>query len=85
VQLHLVVVRESPHEAARRNSKSSLMEQGEAHHIARRRSRHLLITRRKPLELWVVGAGVEQTSVISASKSSSVMEEMGHGSRGGKR
>jgi hypothetical protein len=69
VQLHPIVVRECPHEATRWHSEPSLMERGEAHHIARGRSWLLLIARRIPLGLRAVGAGAE---------------EIGHGSRGGR-
>jgi hypothetical protein len=82
VQHHPIVVRKSQDEAARRNSKPPLMKRGEAHHISCERIRHLLIARREPLGLWAVGAGRSRPASTNTSKSSSVMEEMGHGSRG---
>jgi hypothetical protein len=56
-------MRKSPHEETHRNSKPPFMEQSEAHHIAHGQSQHLLVARRKPLELRAGGAGVEQTDV----------------------
>jgi hypothetical protein len=83
VQLHPVVVRERPHEAARLYSKPSLMEQGEAHHIACGRSWLLLVARCIPLRLRAVEAGRSRPMSTSASKSSSVTEDICHGSREG--
>jgi hypothetical protein len=64
-------VREHPHEATRRHSKPPLMERGEAHHVARGWRWFVLVARRIPFGLST-----------SASKSSLVIEEMGHGLRG---
>jgi hypothetical protein len=51
VKLHPVVVRERPHEAARRHPKPPLMKRGEADHVPRRRSRVGLAPGGQPLRL----------------------------------
>jgi hypothetical protein len=63
VELHPIVVRERPHEVAHRHSKPPLMEGGEAHHIARRRSRLLLVAWHNPLWPLPAGARAEQPDV----------------------
>jgi hypothetical protein len=83
VQLHPVVVREHPHEAARLYSEPLLMEQGEAHHTTHWRSWILLIARCIPLRLRAMEAGRSRPVSTSASKSSSVTKGICHGSRGG--
>jgi hypothetical protein len=82
VQLHPVVVQQRQHEAACWNSKSPLMERGEGHHIARERRWHLLVAYHSGYGLWEQGQS--RPTSTNTSKSSSVMEEMGHGSRGGR-
>jgi hypothetical protein len=59
VQLHHVVVRQGPHEAARRNPEALFMEQGETNDVVRGRIRHLLVVRRDPLGLRAGGSGLE--------------------------
>jgi hypothetical protein len=61
VKLHPVVVRERPHEAARRHPKPPLMKRGEADHIPRRRSRVGLASEGQPLRLRPAGERTEQT------------------------
>jgi hypothetical protein len=61
VKLHPAVVRERPHEAARRHPKPPLMKRGEADHIPRRRSRVGLAPGGQPLRLWPAGERTEQT------------------------
>jgi hypothetical protein len=61
MQLHPVVVRERPHEAARRHTKPPLMEGGETDHVPRRRSRVSLAPGGQPLRLRPVGERTEQT------------------------
>jgi hypothetical protein len=61
VKLHPVVVRERPHEAARRHPKPPLMKRGEANHIPQRRSRVGLAPRGQPLRLRPAGERTEQT------------------------
>jgi hypothetical protein len=84
VQLHPVVVRERLHEMTRRQSEPSLMERGEAHHVAPDgasscSSPGVYHSGRGPWE-----QGRSRPASTSASKSSSVIEEKGHGSRGGR-
>jgi hypothetical protein len=61
MQLHLVVVQERPHEAARWHSKPPLMEGDETDHIPRRWSRVGLARRGHPLWLRPNGEGMKQT------------------------
>jgi hypothetical protein len=61
VKLHPVVVRERPHEAARRHPKPPLMKRGEADHVPRRRSQVDLAPGGQPLRLWPAGERMEQT------------------------
>jgi hypothetical protein len=61
VKLHPVVMRERPHEAARRHRKPPLMEGGETDHVSRRRSRFGLAPGGQPLRLWPAGEKTEQT------------------------
>lgn len=63
VELHPVVMGEQPHEAACGHPEPSLMEGGEADHVARRRGRLLLVSRCKPLRVHFVGMGAEQSSI----------------------
>jgi hypothetical protein len=63
VQLHLVVVRQGSHEAARRNPKAPFMERGEANDLASERIRHLLIVRRDPLGLQADSSMSEQVGI----------------------
>jgi hypothetical protein len=83
MQLHSVVVRERPHEAARRHPKPPLMEGGETDHVPRRRSRVGLAPRGQPLRLRPTEERMEQTIGNKASRSSTITVEKGHGSRGG--
>jgi hypothetical protein len=61
VKLHPVVMRERPHEAARRHPKPLLMEGGETDHVSRRWSRFGLAPGGQPLRLWPAGERTEQT------------------------
>jgi hypothetical protein len=61
VKLHPVVVRERPHEAARRHPKPLLMKRGEADHVPRRRSRVGLAPEGQPFRLRPIGERMEQT------------------------
>jgi hypothetical protein len=61
VKLHPVVVRERPHEAARRHPKPPLMKRGEADHVPRRRSQVGLAPGGQPLRLRPAGERTEQT------------------------
>jgi hypothetical protein len=61
MQLHPVVMRERPHEAAHRHPKPPLMEGGETDHVPPRRSRVGLAPRGQPLRLRPAGEGTEQT------------------------
>ena len=61
MNLHPVVVRERPHEAARRHPKPPLMKRGEADHVPRRRSQVDLAPEGQPLRLWPTGERTEQT------------------------
>ena len=61
VKLHPVVMRERPHEAARRHPKPPLMKGGEADHVPRRRSRVGLAPGGQPLRLWPTEERTEQT------------------------
>jgi hypothetical protein len=61
MQLHPIVVRERPHEVARRHPKPPLMEGGETDHVPRRRSRVGLAPGGQPLRLRPDGEGTEQT------------------------
>jgi hypothetical protein len=61
VKLHPVVMRERPHEAARRHPKPPLMKGGETDHVPRRRSRFDLAPGGQPLSLQPVGERTEQT------------------------
>ena len=61
VKLHPIVVRERPHEAARRHPKAPLMKRGEADHVPRRRSRVGLAPGGQPLRLRPAGERTEQT------------------------
>jgi hypothetical protein len=61
MQLHLVIVRERPHEETRRHPKPPLMEGGEADHVPRWRSRVGLAPRGQPLRLRPTGERAEQT------------------------
>jgi hypothetical protein len=84
VQLQPVVVRERLHEMTRRHSEPSLMERGEAHHVAPDgagscSSPGAYHSGRGPWE-----QGRSRPASTSASKSSSVIEEIGRGSRGGR-
>jgi hypothetical protein len=63
VELHRIVVRERPHEAARRHSEPPLMEGGEVNHISRERGRILLVSLRNPLRLWPMEMGAEQPDI----------------------
>jgi hypothetical protein len=61
MQLHPVVVRERPHEAARWHPKPPLMEGGETDHIPRRRSQVGLAPGGHPLRLRPARERMEQT------------------------
>jgi hypothetical protein len=61
VKLHPVVMRERPHEVARRHPKPPLMKGGEADHVPRRRSRVGLAPGGQPLRLRPAGERTEQT------------------------
>jgi hypothetical protein len=61
MQLHPIVMRERPHEAARRRPKPPLMERGETDHIPRRRSRVGLAPGGHPLRVRPTGERKEQT------------------------
>jgi hypothetical protein len=61
MQLHPVVVRERPHEAAHRHPKPPLMEGGETDHVPLRRSRVSLAPGGQPLRLRPAGERTEQT------------------------
>jgi hypothetical protein len=61
MQLHPVVMREHPHEAARRHPKPPLMEGGETDHVPQRCSRVGLVPRSHPLRLQPAGERTEQT------------------------
>jgi hypothetical protein len=60
MQLHPVVVRERPHEAARRHPEPTLVERDEADHIARGQGRLILILGRNPFGAWPGRARAEQ-------------------------
>jgi hypothetical protein len=66
MKLHPIVVRERPHEAARRHPKPPLMEGYKADDVARGRGWLLLIPRGKLLGVCSEGAGVEQPLVDQA-------------------
>jgi hypothetical protein len=61
MQLHPIVVREHPHEVARRHPKPPLMKRGEADHVPRWRSWVGLAPRGQPLRLRPTGERTEQT------------------------
>jgi hypothetical protein len=61
MQLHPVVVRERPHEVARRHPKPPLLEGGETDHVPRRRSRVDLAPGGQPLRLRPARERTEQT------------------------
>jgi hypothetical protein len=61
MQLHPVVMRERPHEAARRHPKPPLMERGETDHVPQRRSRVGLAPGGHPLRLRPAGERTEHT------------------------
>jgi hypothetical protein len=61
MQLHPVVVRERPHETARRHPEPPLMEGGETDNVPRRRSRVCLAPGGQPLSLRPAGERTEQT------------------------
>jgi hypothetical protein len=81
MQLHPIVMRERPHEAARRHPKPPLMEGGETDHVPRRWSRVGLAPGGHPLRLRPVGERTEQT--LGAYRSSTLTVEKGHGSHDG--
>jgi hypothetical protein len=60
MQLHPIVMRERPHEAARRHPKPPLMEGGETDHVPRRWSRVGLAPGGHPLRLRPIGERTEQ-------------------------
>jgi hypothetical protein len=61
MQLHPVVMRERPHEAARRHPKHPLMERDETDHVPRRQSRVGLAPGGHPLRLRPAGERTKQT------------------------
>ena len=63
VKLHTVVVRERPHELVHRQTKASLVENDEAHHVAVTWPRLRLAPRRDPLRPIGVGNRAEKTSI----------------------
>jgi hypothetical protein len=83
MQLHPVVVRERPHEAARRHPKPPLMEGGETDHVPRRRSQVGLAPGANHSGCGPPERGRSKPSVTRACRSSTVTVEKGHDSRGG--
>jgi hypothetical protein len=61
MQLHPIVVRERPHEAACQHPKPPLVKRGEADHVPRRWSQVGLAPRGQPLRLRPAGERTEQT------------------------
>jgi hypothetical protein len=83
VQLHPVEMQNRPHETTCWHSEPPLMERNETQHIPRRRGWGGPARRSQPLRLGSPERGRSKPSATRTSRSSTVMVEKGHGSRGG--
>jgi hypothetical protein len=83
VKLHPIVVRERPHEAARRHPKPPLMKRGEADHVPRGGVGSASLLGANHSGCGPPERGRSRPSATRACRSSTVTVEKGHGSRGG--